>query len=130
MLMSKGFTLVETLLSLLIVSFCSILFSMLLQIVIKNDYDIYVGDDERSIHQIRLLFALGKNYEISNDMLYFRYTDKDMNFHFDGEKLILEEGYQVYFMQLTSAAFTLENNCYYFYYQRNKQEYKRVIGCE
>lgn len=128
--MSKGFTLIETLLSLLIVSFCSILFSLFLQIATKNDYNIYVGDDERSIHQMRLLFALSKNYEISNNMLYLRYLDKDMNFNFDGKRLILEDGYQVYFMELTSASFMKENDCYYFNYQRNKQTYRRVIGCE
>lgn len=128
--MNKGFTLIETILSLIVVSTCVVLLSMILQVALKRDYVLHSADDEKNIHQLRLLFVLSKDYEIYGDMLYFRYLDKDMNFYFKDRKLILEEGYQVFFNDLDAVDFKQKNGCYYIEYTRKKEIRKRVIGCE
>lgn len=128
--MKKGFTMIETVFALMITSFGILLFSLIIQAAMKQTLLLHSGDDERSIHQMRMLFVLSKDYEIYGDMLYFHYQDKDMNFHFDKDKLILEDGYQVFFNDLQAASFTKEDHCYYFHYLRNNEKRKRVIGCE
>lgn len=128
--MNKGFTMIEVIISLMITSICVLLLSMMLKIVVNRDYSLYTADDESSIHQMRLLFVLSKDYQINDDMLYFRYLSKDMHFNFTNRKLILEDGYQVFFNHLDNAYFSVRNHCYYFNYQRGNQIKDRVIGCE
>lgn len=128
--MNKGFTMIEIIISLMISSICILLLSMLLKIVVGYDYSLYIADDESSIHQMRLLFVLSKDYEINNNMLHFRYLSKDMHFNLTNGKLILEDGYQVFFDHLVNAYFDVDNQCYYFRYQRGNQRKDRVIGCE
>lgn len=128
--MNKGYTLIEVVFSLMITSICILLLSSLLSIIVKRDFTLYNGDDEKNIHQMRLIFVLGKDYQIIDDMLYFRYLNKDMNYSLSNQKLILEDGYQVFFNDIDNASFQKEDDCYYFSYQRNKQSKERVIGCE
>lgn len=128
--MSKGFTMIEVIISLMITTICITLLSMMLKTIVSRDFLLYTADDESSIHQMRLLFVLSKDFEIHDDMLSFHYLDKDMQFNFSNNKLILEEGYQIFFMDLDSASFHKSNHCYYFRYCRNKKNKERVIGCE
>lgn len=128
--MNKAFTMIEVIISLMITSICIVLLSMILKIVVSRDYSLYTADDESSIHQMRLLFVLSKDYQINDEMLYFRYLNKDMYFNFTNRKLILEDGYQVFFDKVDNAYFVLKDHCYYFHYQRGNQKKDRVIGCE
>ncbi|NBK99682.1 MAG: type II secretion system protein [Erysipelotrichia bacterium] len=128
--MNKGYTLIETLISLLIVSICTLLLSSLLSIILKYEYVLHTGDDEKSIQQMRILYALSKEHEINGDMLYFTYRYQRMNYTFHNHKLILEDGYQLFLSDLDTAYFTNEKNCFYIHYKRKDKVRKRVIGCE
>lgn len=128
--MNKGFTMIEVIFSLMITSICILLLSAILKIVVSRNYYLYTADDESSIHQMRLLFVLGKDYQLNDEMLYFRYLNKDMHFSFTNRKLILGDGYQVFFDDIDNAWFITKDHCYYFNYQRGNQRKDRVIGCE
>lgn len=126
----KGFTLIEMLLALLICSVCTLLYSTFAYNMKGNDYPLYTSDDEIHIHQMRMLFALSKEIQLEGDMLAIHYLQKDLYFVFMDNKLVLQEGYQVFLMDVDDVYFKRRKGCYHLIYKRENKTYERVIGCE
>lgn len=127
---SKGFTLIEIVLSMYIISISVMFISAILFIVTTQSLKSYVSEDENSIQNLRRTYVLSENVELDGDMLSFRYLMQDMYFQLIDDKLVLREGYQVYFQNLEYGYFTKEQGCVYVTYKHKKEaEKKRIIGC-
>lgn len=128
---NKGFTLIETILGLLVVSISVLLISGYLQLVSKIDYDFHYGEDEVSIRQLRLIYVLSSSITIDDQRVCFDYMNNELCLYQKDDKLILTPGYQVFMKDLKSVIFSRYDNCLYLqYHHKNQTEEKRVIGCE
>lgn len=128
---NKGFTLIETILGLLVVSISVLLISGYLQLVSKVDYDFHYGEDEVSVRQLRLIYVLSSSITIDSQQVCFDYMNNELCLYQKDDKLILTPGYQVFIKDLNSISFYHNDNCLYLQYQhKNQMEEKRVIGCE
>lgn len=128
--MNKGFTLVETILALLVTSFCVIMFSSLIALMKPIHYENHILEDETNLQQIRVIFALSKDFNVDKKNVSLHYLDKDMNFAIKEDKLILQDGYQVFLTHLEEAYFKEEEKCVYLFYRHKKQTKKTILGCE
>lgn len=126
-----AFTLLEAILAMMICTFCVILLGILIAMMVSIRWQPYLVSKESSIHQIRMLYALSKDQHLEGDMLAFHYLQRDFVFCFDEDKLILNDGYQVFFSSLQDVFFTSADACHYIHYRFQGEEYeKRIIGCQ
>lgn len=126
----SGFTLIEVIVSLFVISVSVILFSNVIAVLKRSDFHLYATKDNNSIHQMRFLYALSKEVNLDGDMLSFTTLDDEMYFELLDDRLVLQSGYQVFFMGLSDAYFYEKESCMYFAYERNQQWLERVIGCK
>lgn len=127
----KGFTLIETIVGLLVVSVSVLLISGYLHLVCNVDYDFHYGEDEVSIRQLRLIYVLSSSVTLDNQHVCFDYMNNELCLYQKEDKLILTHGYQVFMKDLKSITFYNNDSCLYLQYQHiNQIEEKRVIGCE
>lgn len=124
-----GFTMIEMLLSLWIVLCSVFLLASTLLILHKNDFKLYQEEDYAFINQMRLLFALSVDIHLEGDTLAFRYKENDMHYEYYENKLILQEGYQVFLNDIKEAYFEKKDSCYYLTYRR-KEKSTYLLGCE
>ena len=128
---NKGFTLIEAILGLLIVSIAILMISGYLQLVHKVDYELYYGEDEVSTRQLRLIYVLSSFVNVSDQQVCFAYLNGELCLYQKDDKLILTPGYQVFMKDLKAINFQYYDNCLYLNYQhKNQAETRRVIGCE
>lgn len=127
---NSGFTLVETIISLIVVSFALLLLTMCLTLMKNSNRKMYDGEDEVAIRQIRLLYALGEKIRVENEMLMFEYYGEEMYFTFYKNNLVLKDGFQVFFKELSNIHFFEEDSCIYVQFLHiDQKEQKRIIGC-
>ena len=127
---TKGFTLIDTILAMCIASFCIMLMTTMVQTIAKIEIDDEAIQEKASIHQMRLIYALSKDFYLDGDMLAFTYQEKDFYYSFYEDKLLLNDGYQVFLNDLQEVYFSEKNSCYYLTYTKDMIEYEKVIiGC-
>lgn len=126
----KGFTLLECIVSLYVVSMAILLLSGVVLMMKGDTFQSYKSEDENSIFNLRRIYMLSEEQRLDGDMLAFRYLNKEMYFLYQDNKLVLKEGYQVYFREVEAAYFTETGDCIYVVYKhKQKKEEKRIIGC-
>ncbi len=125
----NGFTLIEVVLAMMVVSISVLLYTSIVQVMIRSKPALYISEDTTSIHQMRLIYALSKDISLDGDMLQFTYLTNEMYYDLQDDKLVLHEGYQVFFMDLEDAYFTKKGDCIYFRYERKNKVQERIIGC-
>ncbi|OCN05017.1 hypothetical protein A4S06_09615 [Erysipelotrichaceae bacterium MTC7] len=125
----QGFTLLEALVSLLIVSILVSLVLVYLQSFRKMDTRLYEGEDDISISQLRLIYVLSEDVQ-ANGELTLTYFERESHLQLQKDRLVMQPGYQVFLQDLDDAYFEQREECIYLVYQHKKQKPKeRIIGC-
>lgn len=128
--MNEGFTLVETILSLLVITFSITILTLFLSVCKKEDLNLTYKETESSIMQMQKLYVLSENSEVENEMWVFELYGEEMHFEEISGKLVLTPGYQVFFMGLDSVYFEEKEDCIYIHIQNEGYKKERIIGCE
>ena len=125
-LTNKGFTLIEAIFSLFIIS---ISMSLLIQVfpILKNcSNDGLNIDFEIGIKQLQELILLGTDFIFEDDEIRFYYMGKDVFLKIDENRIVRTDGYIIYLDDVENAYFSKKGSCFYLNYE-NKQ---RFLGCE
>lgn len=125
-----GFTLIETIFALLVISFAILLFSLYLKFMRQVNIPMYIGEDEVAIRQLRLHYALSSDVYIDDTRLQLQYYGEWIDFHVLQDRLVQSPGYQVYFQDIEWLVFIEEEGCIYveFKHRKNTQQ-KAILGC-
>lgn len=126
----SGFTLVETIVSLIVVSVSLLLLTMCLSLMKNSNKKMFNGEDEIAVRQIRLLYALSEKIVVNDKMMEFEYYGEEMHFVFTKNNLILKNGYQVFLKELSNVMFYKEDSCVYIQFSHiDQKKQDRIIGC-
>ena len=126
--MSKGFTSIELLLGMIVVSLSVTLISAslpLIKALIKEDKFI---QDQIAIRQLRHILLLSEELA-GSDPLTFTYLGDECSLQFDKQRLVKTPGYEIFMEALEQASFVWEGECVYLDYQREGREAKRLLAC-
>lgn len=128
---TNGYTMVELLFSLMIMSLSITLISSVLTIVPKLMNEDERIQDEIALFQIRHMTLLSEELSVSFDTLEMRYLNRDVVIYQDRNRLIKAEGYQILMQNIESVEFVQEGGCIYMIYEKVNQdeEKKRFITC-
>lgn len=129
-LTNKGFTLLESLFSLLILSLgISLLISIFPCIKKLSSYSLDV-EEEIAFYKLRELMLLANDITFSRDQLWFFYMENDVNLTIENNRIVRSEGYVIYMEGVENAFFEKKESCYYLNYERNNEKKRRFLGCE
>ncbi|WP_277489570.1 MULTISPECIES: hypothetical protein [unclassified Breznakia] len=120
----------ETLVAFVIVGVSITLLQSGLMMVKNFNFDFYVGEDEVSIRQMRLLYILSSTHQIENNELVITYFGDELRFRKYNDNMILSPGYQVFFQKIDTYDFEEIGDCIYVKYRHiDEKEKKQIIGC-
>lgn len=124
----KGFTLLEMLCSL----FC---FTLILQLLYFSYVKLYkVKDfstdiqDIISVNQLIHIFNLSEILTYSESVIHFYYLNEIRMLSLINNKIILSPGTIIYFLNVDSIKFEIEDSLIYLTYTRNNNQRKVIIG--
>lgn len=123
----NGFTLIESLLGLmvsLIVSFLVMVLIMTCQHIITLDT---YQQDQFAILQIRQLAALSSEYQVEDGILYLVINHEQYQMEWDKNRLVRTEGYEILLENIENAYFEQEDESVYLFFQKNKKNYRFQI---
>ena len=123
----KGFTLLEGLLSLFILSI-SLPFSVQL-VSFVNAYPLDTDrlQDTNGVNQIILYMSLSENIQVEEHQILFDYQDKEYRLSNINNRIVLQPGTNILLSHIDKVSFIQENNYIYMEYQRNNDIRKVVI---
>ena len=123
---NKGFTLIETIFSLFVITISMSLLMQIFPIIRKiTNYDLNI-DLEIAIKQIQEVILLGKDFIFEEDELRFYYMGDDIYLRIDGDRIVRTDGYVIYMEGIEDAYFSKRGSCFYL----NIKDQKRFLGCE
>lgn len=130
--MSKGFTLIETLVALCAISICTLLLIPVLQIAIRMTYPLSNTEDILGIMRMRYILSQSTKKQINEAMFSFRYHDEDWTLSFHHQNIVKEPGYEIMLLHIKNANFRYENACFYLTYQKEEQYHEKevLLTCE
>lgn len=130
--MNKGFTSVEVLLSLLIISFSMLLLSSVLPSISKlTEPDSFI-QEQIGLRQLRHILLLSENVSITDDSLIGWLFNEEYTLKYDRNRLVKTPGYEIMLIDLASADFITKGECIYLSYQRNNEtkNHERLLTCK
>lgn len=130
--MNKGFTSIEVLLSLWIVSFSMLLLSSVLPLISKlAEPDSFI-QEQIGLRQLRHILLLSENISISDDSLNAWLYNEAYTLTYDRQRLIKTPGYEIMLNDLASAKFITKGECIYLIYQKKNEtkNNERLLACE
>lgn len=125
-----GFTMIEMLLTLMIVSLCTLLFSRIAHILASVEIKDSRSEDEIAVLQLQLLFAQGSNYSVNGSECYLRYHGEDIVFEWMDHRLVKRPGYEVILQDVDAIVFEESNRCVSLAWQRGNRYETNLLGCE
>ena len=128
--MNKGFTLLESIFSLFIVSLSlSLLFTALPLLKKMNEFEVSI-EEEIALAKIRETLLFASDIEYSPFELFF-YTMEDMvTLTLEYDRIVRHDGYLIFMDGLEESEFIEKNHCIYLRYRRNDIEKERFLVCE
>ena len=124
---NNGFTLIESIFSLFIITISMSLLIQTLPIMRRIlHYDLNI-EEEIGIKQIQELILLGTDFIFEEDELRFYYMGEDISLEIDDDRIVKTDGYLIYLEGIEDAYFSKKGSCFYLNYDNNK---KRFLGCE
>ena len=126
---NKGFTLIETLLVLLIYSFfISLNSTFLYKLNILSPQE-FLAQDLISSYQLRHVFMLSKNINlIEEDLIEFNYFNDERYLKILSDKIVMGEGTVIFFNNIKEGYFEIIKKEIYLYLKRDIEFYKILIG--
>lgn len=130
--MNKGFTSIEVLLSLWIVSFSMLLLSSVLPTIGKLIQPDSFIQDQIGLRQLRHILLLSENIKITDDSLNGWLYNEEYTLSFDRQRLVKTPGYEIMLTDLTSADFIAKGECIYLVYQKkdSAKSCERWLTCK
>lgn len=127
--MQRGFSLLETLIALLLFTLILKTSNELLFHVNKITVNDYFIQDLLSSYQLQHIFMLSQNVALVDEtFIEFIYFDEYHYLEILKDKIIMGEGTVIYFNQIDDAYFELVKKELYLNYQRDAKEYQLKIG--
>lgn len=126
---NKGFTLLETLIAVYIISITMLLLTSSLGILKQVNKDERLSDDAIAIHQLRLLLVASKNIEIMENELSFEINSEIFYLQFDRNRLVKRKGYEIYLEFVDELHFYEEGECQGIEWKRNKKANYAILAC-
>lgn len=130
--MNKGFTSIEVLLSLWIISFSMMLLAavmpMLQSLIQKDDFI----QDQIGLRQLRHILLLSETVSAVDDTLSGMLYNEEYTLIFDRQRLVKTPGYEIMLMDLSATNFITKGECIYLQYQKNNESKinERWLTCE
>ena len=123
---NEGFTLIESIFSLFIITVSMSLLIQTFPIIRKLiNYDLNI-DEIIGIKQIQELILLGTDFLFNEDELRFYYMGEDVTLEIDDDRIVRTDGYIIYLEGIEDAYFSQKGSCFYLNYENKK----RFLGCE
>ena len=129
-LINKGFTMIEMLLSLLIISLSVSMIVNILPVLKKTSKLDNNIDFEMGFMQLREVLLLADEILFDEEELRFYYKGEDCSLIIDDNRIVKTDGYMIYLEGLEEAYFSKKGSCYYLNYEENNENKKRFLGCE
>lgn len=127
--MNKGFTLLESLIALLVSSCIFQLLLMTQTVLHHNQIMPYLAQDVMSSYQLQRIFMLSTNIEqLDETTLEFDYLGEKRWLVIEHNRAFMQDGMVIYFNDIDDAMFEINGKDIYFFYQRLQREYKLLIG--
>lgn len=130
--MNKGFTSVEVLLSLWIVSFSMLLLSSVLPSVSNLTKPDSFIQEQIGLRQLRHILLLSENVSVTDDSLNGWLFNEEYTLKYDRNRLVKTPGYEIMLIDLASAGFMTKGECIYLAYQKNNEtkSNERLLTCK
>lgn len=129
-LTNKGFTMVESLLSLFIVSLGMSLFISIIPYIKKlNEMDVDI-DVEIGLMQLRDIMLTSSEVLFDIYELRFYYQGKDISLEIIDDRVVRKDGFVIYLEGLEYPYFSQKESCYYLNYEKDFEIETRFLGCE
>lgn len=126
-LIKNGFTLIDTLLSLAIVSIVSLLSFTYLQTcasLINYSEDL---QEQMGILQIREILMVSSDIQLKDNEISYLYNNKKYKLLYEKHRIVKKEGYEILIENIENAKFIEEKDDIYLEYKKNKKSYKVQI---
>lgn len=126
----KGFTLIESLFSLFILSLSISLLTMVLPcLLVMEKYHVTI-EDEIALYQLRKLILYASDITFTEEELNFYYMEDFVSLSLEKGRVVRKKGYVIYMDGLTDSYFSKKKGCLFLNYEKNKTQKKRFLGCE
>ena len=126
---SKGYTMIEMLLSLFIFSLSMALLTMSIPLIHRLQ-DIHVDiEDEIALYQLRQLLLYASEIQYNEDELNFFYFEKEASLVLEKNRIVRKDGYVIYMEDIEKSYFTQKKDCFYISYEKNNKRKERFLGC-
>lgn len=126
---NNGFTLVEMLISLMILTMGLNMISSTLPII-QHISQIHIPiEEEIALKQLRQLIALSSEVEVYDTYLEFWYLSKHSTLLFEHDRIIRKSGTVIYMEDVDDASFKEKGGCIYLYYERKEKQNEVFLGC-
>lgn len=119
----KGFTLIETIISVSILVYISPLFLMIIDNMSHYDYQITERQNFIGIIQLRRSLSLGVNHSINQNEVCMIYNDENMCFEQFENNLIAYPGTQYFLVKVHDVNFEMIDNWLVINYLSESKEY-------
>lgn len=128
--MNKGFTLLESVFSLFVITISfSLLLSALPLIKKINEFDISI-EEEMALAKLRETVLYGSDIEVSPDELFFYSMEEHMYLVLERNRIVREDGYMIFMDGLEDSEFIEKGNCIFLRYERKNIQKERFLGCK
>ena len=128
--MNKGFTLLESVFSLFVITISfSLLLSALPLIKKINEFDISI-EEEMALAKLRETVLYGSDIEVSPDELFFYSMEEHMYLVLERNRIVREDGYVIFMDGLEDSEFIEKGNCIFLRYERKNIQKERFLGCK
>lgn len=126
---SKGFTLIEVIFSLSIISLSIVLCSKTLPLILKMSEKNYVAEDRISITQLRKMLILGMKHEVKAGSISYVYKQETFEIGFTDDRLVKTPGYEIIMNNLDEAIFYDKDDCIYLKWERKNVIKDKMVMC-
>ncbi len=127
--MNKGFSLLETLIGVLLFSLVINLGLNMFKIISNFALPAYLAQDILSSYQLQNILMVSKKLVLEDEeYLSFEYFNHERYLKVLPDKLVMGEGTVIYYNQIANGLFELNDQALYFSYQRQEKTYRFLIG--
>lgn len=125
---NRGTVLIDYLLTLLIVVMMIPVIILSISIISHALKQPYCLQDLVATYQLRRILVLSYSPHIEEDDLYFTYKKKEMKLSLINENIILTPGTQIFYIDVDTCMFYVENHVIYVQYEREEDAYTEAIA--
>ncbi len=123
----RGFILKDYLLSLLIIVILMPVVVACLRVITTFRYIDSRLQDELALYHLQRRTLIADGFTISADTVSFTSEGKEWTIRYDGQRVYLTPGYQLFLDDVDAATFYSDGGYLYIYYEKEGQSYEKVI---